>query len=179
MEAPDPGAAGGAEARARASTLRRAAGASPVVWIAGADARGALFGAGRLLRELDWSQGDLWLGAPGDIATAPAYPIRGHQLGYRAQANSYDAWDAAHFERYIRELTFFGVNSIEGIPFQDTRPTPVMKAGRREMNKAIGEICHRYGWTTGSGCRPSSISMTQPSARNCSTNAKSCSGTAR
>ena len=37
------------------------------------------------------------------------------------------------------------MNSIEGIPFQDLRPTPVMKTGRREMNKAIGEICHRYG----------------------------------
>ena len=118
---------------------------APVVWIAGADARGALFGAGRLLRELNWTRGDLWLDAPLDIATAPAYPIRGHQLGYRAQANSYDAWDAAQFEQYIRELTFFGVNSIEGIPFQDLRPTPVMKTGRREMNKAIGEICHRYG----------------------------------
>jgi len=29
----------------------------PVVWIVGADARGALFGAGRLLRSLDWSKG--------------------------------------------------------------------------------------------------------------------------
>jgi hypothetical protein len=121
------------------------AGASPVVWIAASDARGTLFGAGRLLRELDWAPGNVWLDAPLDIATAPVYPIRGHQLGYRAQANSYDAWDAAQFEKYIRELTFFGINSIEGIPFQDERPTPVMKTGRREMNKAIGEICSRYG----------------------------------
>jgi hypothetical protein len=141
-----PVRSGGAETRAEGYRLftERAA-ASPVVWIAGANARGALFGAGRLLRELDWAQDDLWLDAPLDIATAPQYPIRGHQLGYRAQANSYDAWDAAQFEKYIRELTFFGANSIEGIPFQDERPTPVMKVGRREMNKAIGEICHRYG----------------------------------
>jgi len=143
---PIPVRPGGAEARAEGyRLLAEPAAAWPVVWIAGADARGALFGAGRLLRELDWSQGDLWLGAPADIATAPAYPIRGHQLGYRAQANSYDAWDVAQFEKYIRELTFFGANSIEGIPFQDARPTPVMKVGRRQMNKAIGEICHRYG----------------------------------
>src|SRR5690242_294082 len=143
---PVPVRPGNAETRAEGYRLYvEQAGASPVIWIAGADARGTLFGAGRLLRELDWTQGDVWLGAPIDIATAPAYPIRGHQLGYRAQANSYDAWDAAQFEKYIRELTFFGINSIEGIPFQDERPTPVMKAGRREMNKAIGEICHRYG----------------------------------
>jgi hypothetical protein len=176
---PIPVRPGGAEARAEGYRLFvKQPAASPVVWIAGADARGALFGAGRLLRELDWSQGDLWLGAPVDIATAPAYPIRGHQLGYRAQANSYDAWNAAHFERYIRELTFFGANSIEGIPFQDTRPTPVMKVGRREMNKAIGEICHRYGldywlWL------PAEFDLHDAAERTkLLTNAKSCSGTA-
>jgi len=117
----------------------------PVVWVIGADARGALFGVGNLLQRLNWSQGELAI-APGlDIATAPAYAIRGHQLGYRATSNTYDAWSAAQFEQYIRELTFFGVNSIEGIPFQDTRETPVMKFPRREMNRAIGEICQRYG----------------------------------
>ena len=120
-------------------------GASPLVWIIGTDPRGALFGAGRLLREIEWSRGSVSLGGPIDLAGAPAYPIRGHQLGYRAQANSYDAWDASQFEQYIRELIFFGVNSIEGIPFQDDRPTPVMKFPRREMNRALGEICHRYG----------------------------------
>lgn len=120
-------------------------GRSPIVWIAGADARGALFGVGRLLREVDWSQGRLAFASPLDVQSAPAYPIRGHQLGYRAQANSYDAWNPAKFEQYIRELTFFGANSVEGIPFQDERETPVMKFSRREMNRAIGDICHRYG----------------------------------
>ena len=120
-------------------------GQSPVVWIIGADPRGTLFGVGQLLRRLDWSEGKLSIAADLDIATAPAFAIRGHQLGYRAQANSYDAWSAAQFEQYIRELTFFGANSIEGIPFQDDRPTPVMKFPRREMNRAIGEICQRYG----------------------------------
>jgi len=115
------------------------------VWILGADARGTLFGVGKLLRELDWSQGNLSLPAGIDIETAPAYPIRGHQLGYRAQANSYDAWDAKQFEQYIRELTYFGANSVEAIPFQDERKTPVLKFSRREMNKAMGEICTRYG----------------------------------
>ncbi len=122
-----------------------AQGPKPVVWIAGADPRGTLFGVGQLLRRLDWSEGKLSIAADLDIATAPAFAIRGHQLGYRATANSYDAWDAAQFEQYIRELTFFGANSFEGIPFQDERPTPVMKFPRREMNRAIGEICQRYG----------------------------------
>ncbi len=84
-----------------------------------------LFGVGQLLRRLDWAPGKLALPASLDLATAPAYPIRGHQLGYRAQANSYDAWDVAQFEQYIRELTFFGVNSIKAIPFHDSNvPRP-------------------------------------------------------
>lgn len=137
-----PSRSGGAESKPDGYRIRSDNGN---VRIEGGDARGALYGVGRLLRELDWSRGAVSLPAAIDIATAPVYPIRGHQLGYRAQANSYDAWDAAQFERYIRELTFFGVNSIEGIPFQDTRPTPVMKFSRREMNRSIGEICNRYG----------------------------------
>jgi hypothetical protein len=119
--------------------------ASPTVWLLGADPRGALFAAGNLLRRVDWAKGRLSVSAPLDINTSPAYPIRGHQLGYRAQANSYDAWDVAQFEQYIRELTFFGANSIESIPFQDERKTPVMRMPRRAMNRAMSEICRRYG----------------------------------
>ena len=117
----------------------------PVVWVIGGDARGALFGVGKLLRRLNWSQGKLAITSGLDIATAPAFAIRGHQLGYRAMTNTYDAWNAAQFEQYIRELTFFGTNSVEGIPFQDRRETPVMKVPRMEINRAIGEICQRYG----------------------------------
>jgi hypothetical protein len=125
--------------------LEEKLGSPPVLWVIGADARGTLFGVGNLLRKLDCATAKLSLSSPLDIATAPAYPIRGHQLGYRTQANSYDAWNAAQFEQYIRELAFFGVNSIEGIPFHDDRKTPVMKVPRREMNRAISEICDRYG----------------------------------
>ncbi|MCX6625337.1 MAG: hypothetical protein NTY38_30615, partial [Acidobacteria bacterium] len=115
------------------------------VRLTGADPRGALFAVGHLLRKLDWGKGSLSIEGPLDITTAPAYPIRGHQLGYRAQANSYDAFTIPQFEQYIRELTYFGVNSIENIPLEDDRPTAVMKVPRREMNRAISEICYRYG----------------------------------
>jgi hypothetical protein len=113
--------------------------------IMGADPRGALFGVGNLLRVAGFAKGKLSIDSPLDIATSPKDPIRGHQLGYRTQANSYDAWTPHQFEQYIRELTFFGANSIEGIPFQDIRPTKVMKFSRRDMNRDIGEICNRYG----------------------------------
>ena len=119
----------------------------PAVWIIGADARGALYGVGALLRNLDRAKGSVRVSSSLDIATAPASPIRGHQLGYRTAANSWDAWDVAQFDQYIRELAFFGVNSVENIPFQDERVSPVMKVPRREMNRAMSAICERYGKT--------------------------------
>jgi hypothetical protein len=116
----------------------------PVLWIAGADPRGALFGVGRVLRNLECRPGSVRLPAPLDLISAPDYPIRGHQLGYRANANSYDAWSPAQFDQYIRELALFGTNSIEGIPFQDTRPT-VNPYPRSQMNRDLSRICERYG----------------------------------
>ncbi|MBI2432711.1 MAG: hypothetical protein HYV26_07570 [Candidatus Hydrogenedentes bacterium] len=112
--------------------------------ITGADPRGVLFGVGHLLRRLDWREGAAQL--PPDIQTvsAPMYAIRGHQLGYRARANSYDAWDAATYDQYIRELALFGTNCIENIPFQDEDPSPHMPLTRPEMNRVMSEICAKY-----------------------------------
>lgn len=113
------------------------------VWIVGADARGLLYGVGYLLRHLEWGPGRAEVPAL-DIATAPEYPIRGHQLGYRATANSWDAWTIAQFDQYIRELALFGANCIENIPFQDSRNEPLMKHTREEMNVAMARICEKY-----------------------------------
>ena len=135
-----------------------------VVWVIGTDARGTLYGVGALMRKLQWSKGKAALNATLDIDTAPEYPIRGHQLGFRTQANSWDAWTPDQFDQYIRELTFFGINSVENIPFHDSRPTPVMKVDRRVMNQKMSEICERYGldywvWT------PADYDLTDPEER--------------
>ena len=114
------------------------------VWITGADSRGALFGVGQLLRSLNWAKGSARIPTDLDIATSPALPIRGHQLGYRHTANSYDGWDEKQFEQYIRELALFGANSVEGIPFQDDRKSPHMPLPRAVMNRKFSEICARY-----------------------------------
>jgi hypothetical protein len=116
----------------------------PVLWIRGSDPRGALFGVGRLLRNLICRPGSVRLTAPLNLVSAPCYPIRGHQMGYRATANSYDAWSPAQYERYIRELAIFGCNSVENIPFQDARPT-VNPYPRNQMNADLSRICQRYG----------------------------------
>lgn len=117
---------------------------TPSVWILGADSRGALFGVGRLLRRLNWAKGAVSVPSGLDIATSPAQRIRGHQLGYRHTANSYDGWDDRRYEQYIRELALFGANSIENIPFQDARISPLMPLPRDLMNRKLSEICARY-----------------------------------
>jgi hypothetical protein len=132
------------------------------IWILGADPRGTLFGAGELLRALRWNPGAGAAGGAGaaaaaaavkgasgvpadlDVATAPRYAIRGHQLGYRQHSNTYDGWDVRHYEQYIRELAMFGANSVENIPFQDARVSPLFTLSRDQMNVAISEICGRY-----------------------------------
>ena len=90
--------------------------AAPVVAIVGNDARGLLFGVGRLLRELRVAPGRVVVPESLNLASAPKYPLRGHQLGYRPKTNSYDAWDLPQWDRYIRELAIFGTNAIELIP---------------------------------------------------------------
>ncbi len=116
-----------------------------VVWIIGADSRGILFGAGWLLRNLTMGRNLLQLDEPTDIASSPAYPIRGHQLGYRTTANSYDAWTAAQFDQYIRELAIFGSNAVEGIPFhEEETPSPLFTIPAAEMNIRLSEICRKY-----------------------------------
>ena len=116
----------------------------PVVWIVGADARGALFGVGRLLRTLSWGRGSATLDAAVDVETAPRYAIRGHQLGYRHHSNTYDGWTEAQFDQYIREIVLLGGNAVENIPFQDTRVSPLMPMSREAMNRRLSAICKKY-----------------------------------
>lgn len=125
--------------------LRASADAAPHgVVIAAPGGRAFLFGAGYLLRHLEWARGSAQLPLDIEIVSAPVYPLRGHQLGYRARANSYDAWDGQDYDQHIRELALFGLNAIENIPFQDDDPSPHMPLSREEMNRRMSEICAKY-----------------------------------
>jgi hypothetical protein len=115
------------------------------VIIRAASGRGLLYGAGCFLRRMAWGRGKLTFPGGVDITTRPAYPLRGHQLGYRDTANSWDAWTPAQYDRYIRELALFGANAIENIPFQDNAGSPHMKLPRDAMNRVISGICAKYG----------------------------------
>lgn len=116
----------------------------PIVVIHGGTPRGVLFGVGHLLRKLNWVEGGASLPHAIDVTTSPAYAIRGHQLGYRNRANSWDAWTAEQFDQHIRELALFGANCIENIPFQDPSSSPHMKFTREAANVMMSEICRKY-----------------------------------
>lgn len=119
-------------------------GGQTVLWIMAADARGALFGAGWLLRKAEMTRGSVLLPGPADVATSPQQSIRGHQLGYRNTANSYDAWTSEQYEQYIRELVIFGSNAIENIPLGANNDSPHMPIPREEMGRRLSEICQAY-----------------------------------
>lgn len=103
-----------------------------------------LYGIGAIIRKAELSAGKFGMPASLKVESKVAYSIRGHQLGYRARANSYDAWGVEEYERYIRELALWGANAIENIPFQDDQPSPHMPIPRDEMNVKLSEICQKY-----------------------------------
>ena len=132
-----------------------------ILWLIGADDRGVLFAIGQFLRTAELTKKKITFCSKNEIATAPAYPVRGHQIGYRNTANSWDAWNPAQYETYIRELALFGANSIENIPFQDGPLGPNMKFPREFMNTKMSEICKNYGldywvWT------PADVDLSDP-----------------
>ena len=118
------------------------------VSIVGRDARGVLFGVGHLLRELRMSRRPASSCPPISISpTAPAYPLRGHQIAYRDKTNSYDGWDLPQWEQYICDMAVFGTNAIEMIPPRSDDlpdsvhfPRPIL-----EMMTGVSAIADDYG----------------------------------
>ena len=121
--------------------------AGPTVLILGADPRGVLFGAGRLLRELQMTRGSVKVPAGFSIVSTPQVALRGHQLGYRPKTNSYDAWDVPTWEQYIRDLAIFGTNAIELIPprSDDAADSPHFPLPQMQMMVEMSRIANEYG----------------------------------
>lgn len=120
---------------------------APVILVVGNDSRGVLFGVGKLLRSLAMSRDRIELRSPLEVTTAPAMPIRGHQLGYRPKTNSYDAWDLAQWEQYIRDLAVFGANAIELIPprSDDDADSPHFPLPPLETMVGMSQLAADYG----------------------------------
>ncbi len=118
-----------------------------VVEITGADERGTLFGIGYLLRKLHMTPGKVNVADDVRVDTAPAYPLRGHQLGYRPKTNSYDAWDLKQWEQYYRDLAVFGCNAVELIPprSDDAASSPHFPLPPLEMMQGMSRVADEYG----------------------------------
>lgn len=119
-------------------------------WIAvlGADQRGVLFGAGRLLRMIDFGRQQARLRTASlNVDSAPEYRLRGHQLGYRPKTNAYDAWSVEVWDQYIRDLAIFGTNAIELIPprSDDLPDSPHFSLPPMQMMVQMSRIADDYG----------------------------------
>lgn len=115
-----------------------------IVWIIGADARGVLYGIGKLLRIAEMEEGRISIAGKIDMALSPEYPLRGHQFGYRNTANSWDAWTVEQFDQHFREQVLFGANSFENIPFQDAASSVHFKVNPQQMEIELSRICAKY-----------------------------------
>jgi hypothetical protein len=117
------------------------------LFVVGNNARGVLFGVGRLLRELRMERQNISLAAGFKIDTAPQMPLRGHQLGFRPKTNSYDGWDVEEWEQYIRDLAVFGCNAIELIPprSDDDADSPHFPLPQMAMMIEMSRLADNYG----------------------------------
>jgi hypothetical protein len=140
----DPAAVGSAEGY-RIRVKQDAAGTA--LFVVGNDQRGVLFGVGRLLRALQLTSGRIALDRDFSLATAPVYPLRGHQLGYRPKTNSYDAWDLDQWEQYYRDLAVFGSNAVELVPprTDDAPDSPLFPRPQLEMMTGMSRLADAYG----------------------------------
>lgn len=115
--------------------------------VAGNDDRGVLYGVGYLLRKMKLSPGNATLTGTISLDSAPEYPVRGHQIGYRFKNNTYDAWTIPMFEQHIRELALFGTNTIQLItPISDDAPSsPLFPAPALQTLIETSQILDKYG----------------------------------
>jgi hypothetical protein len=83
-----------------------------------------------------------------DVRTAPAYPLRGHELGYRPKTNSYDGFTPAMWEQYIRDLAIFGTNAVQLIPprSDDADHSPHFTLPKLEMMATVSQLLDDYGF---------------------------------
>ena len=117
------------------------------VQVTGNDARGVLFGVGRLLRELRMDRGSVGIPDGWSETSAPTYRLRGHQLGYRPKTNSYDGWSVPVWDQYIRDLAIFGTNAIELIPprSDDAADSPLFPLPPMRMMTEMSRLANEYG----------------------------------
>ncbi|HUX59508.1 MAG TPA: PA14 domain-containing protein [Bacteroidales bacterium] len=117
------------------------------IYCVGNDERGALYAVGNLLRLLYMDRDKLLLNKKIQISSAPRYSLRGHQMGYRAKTNAYDAWTIEMWEQYFRDMIVFGMNSVELVPpkTDDHFDSPHFPLPPMEMMIKMSQLADDYG----------------------------------
>lgn len=77
--------------------------------------RGFIYAIGMFLRKTVYKDGEVFLTEDISGKYTPSMEIRGHQMGYRDKANSYEAWSAGDYYNYIKEMMYFGCNVFEHV----------------------------------------------------------------
>lgn len=103
--------------------------------------RGFIYAVGLLLRKCEKKDGSLVLTRNLSGNYSPALEIRGHGMGYTDMSNTYEAWDKATLKRYILDLMFFGLNTVETSFARNDRRTALMKYSFPEAMQAVSECC--------------------------------------
>ncbi|MCL2301528.1 MAG: hypothetical protein FWC27_15415 [Firmicutes bacterium] len=111
--------------------------------------RGHIFGLGRLLRKLEIADGEARLTCDISGDYAPRKPIRGHQLGYRGNNNTYDAWTPAQFRRCQLEMMFYGCNTAEHVPDEGGNLSDLMPMPPNELLPRVSAICEELDMDIG------------------------------
>ena len=105
--------------------------------------RSLIYGYSMFLRKSVVRDGELVLTKDISGDYSPYMPVRGHQLSYTDMNNTYEAWDEKQYERYIRDLMMFGMNTVEGCLGKDEKPTKLMKYSFEEITRLKSAICQR------------------------------------
>ena len=104
--------------------------------------RGFIYGIGMILRKTEFRNNMIFLTEDINGEYSPYMQIRGHQLGWRTTANSYEAWTVDQYIQYIKEMMFFGCNIFEHTVFDDKpeNRNRLMKYTQKDFTR---ELCAR------------------------------------
>lgn len=102
--------------------------------------RGFIYAYSMILRKAEFKNSTIILPNNLNCCIEPDMKIRGHQLGYSDTSNTYDAWDKAMFKRYIRDMMFFGLNTVEAVFYPDEKVGPLMRYSQKEVIEFLSDI---------------------------------------
>ncbi len=109
--------------------------------------RGFIYAVGRILRKIYACEGGFELLPVVFGQFSPLKKIRGHQLGCRTTANSYESWSFEQYRRYYLDLMYFGMNTVEHIPGEKgvSKRNPLMKYDEEEFLIKACEMAEELG----------------------------------